>query len=198
MPLDRRGVQETEAERQLGPDIGRDPVGGPAGDLVRDVPGVEHGQPAALEVDVRHVDEPGSDQGLEDGGVAQSALGLLEVGTDTCASSPISWCRESTILRSSGSRSRAVRRHWASTWCAPGGSVGVAGEVPDISETEATRRSAAAASRTPEAVRTEWSSLVSESHSGYQICSAPGPSSTPSAPTSTTSRSEYGASSDRP
>ena len=66
------------------------------------------------------------------------------------------------------------------------------------SSPRATRRSAAAASSIPRAVRTEWSSLVPESHSGYQTCSAPGPRSTPSSPTSTTSRSEYGASSDRP
>ena len=41
---------------------------------------VEQGQPGALQLDVGHVDQPGRHQRLEHGGVAQPALGLLEVG----------------------------------------------------------------------------------------------------------------------
>ncbi len=78
--LDRPGVGQAEAWRQLGPDVGPDPVGGPARHLVKHVAGVEQGQPRPLQVDVRDVDQPGGDQCLEDGGVAQPALGLLEVG----------------------------------------------------------------------------------------------------------------------
>ena len=37
-------------------------------------------QPRTLQVDVRHVDQPGRDQGLEDARVPQAALGLLDVG----------------------------------------------------------------------------------------------------------------------
>ena len=78
--LDGPGVGQAETRRQLGPDVGPDPVGGPAGHLVKHVAGVEQGQPRPLEVDVRDVDQPGGDQRLEDGGVAQAAFGLLDVG----------------------------------------------------------------------------------------------------------------------
>ena len=71
-------------------------------------------------------------------------------GTETWASSPISSCRESTIRRSSGSRSRAVRRHWVSTWLR---SRSVRFESPArcrmSSSPRATRRSFSAASSTP-------------------------------------------------
>ena len=43
------------------------------------------------------------------------------------------------------------------------------------SRPRATRRSPAAASSMPVNVRTEWSSFVPESQSGYQTCSAPDP-----------------------
>ena len=78
--LDRRRVGQPEPRRQLGPDVGPDTVRRPPGDLVQDVAGVEEGEPGPFEVDVRDVDQPGGDQCLEHAGVAQSALGLLEVG----------------------------------------------------------------------------------------------------------------------
>ena len=65
---------------ELGPQLRRDPVGGPAGEVVHEVAHVEQGHPAALELDVRDVDQPGRDQRLEHGRVADPALGLLEVG----------------------------------------------------------------------------------------------------------------------
>ena len=66
------------------------------------------------------------------------------------------------------------------------------------SRPSATLRSLSAAATISGNVRTEWSSLAPPSHSGYQTRSATSPSSTPSSETSTTSRSEYGASSLRP
>ena len=75
-----RGVGQPEPRRQLGPDVGPDPVARAAGDLVQHVAGVEQGQPRTLQVDVRHVDQPGRDQGLEDARVPQATLGLLDVG----------------------------------------------------------------------------------------------------------------------
>ncbi len=65
------------------------------------------------------------------------------------------------------------------------------------SSPEATRRSSAALTISG-SVRTEWSSWEPESQIGYQMFSASAPTSTPSSETSTTSRSEYGASSARP
>ena len=51
--LDGRGVGQPEPRRQLGPDVGPDPVPRAAGDLVQHVAGVEEGQPRTLQVDVR-------------------------------------------------------------------------------------------------------------------------------------------------
>ncbi len=66
------------------------------------------------------------------------------------------------------------------------------------SSPDATRTSVAAASSISPSDRTEWSSFDPESQIGYQTCCASSPSSTPSSATSTTSRSEYGASSPLP
>ena len=79
LPLRRLGVGEPEPLGQVGPQLGGDPVGGAAGDVVQRVAQVEQLQPPGLQVGVRDVDEPGGDQRLEDGGVAQPADRLLEV-----------------------------------------------------------------------------------------------------------------------
>ena len=85
----------------------------------------------------------------------------LRSGTDTCASSPISSCRLSTRRRSSGSRSRAVRRHWVSTRVRSRSvRLGSPARCRMSSSPSATRRSPAEASSIPETVRTEWSSLA--------------------------------------
>ena len=80
LPLGGLGVGEAEPGREVRPDLGGDPVGGPPGDGVQHVADVEQLQPAGLEVGVRDVDQPGGDQRLEHGRVPQPAHGLLEVG----------------------------------------------------------------------------------------------------------------------
>ena len=92
----------------------------------------------ALEVDVRHVDQPGRDQRLEHGRVAQPALGLLEVGhRQRARARPSARAAPATSARSAGSRSRASRRQCASIVGAqPQGQVRVAGEVPHVEQPE--------------------------------------------------------------
>ncbi len=80
LPLRRAVVVETEPGGQVRPQLGSHPVGGAPGELVQDVADVEQRLAAALEVGVGHVDQPGGHQGTQHRGVAQSALGLLEVG----------------------------------------------------------------------------------------------------------------------
>ncbi len=123
----------------------------------------------------------------------------LRSGTERWASSPISWWREVTIRRSSGSRARAPRRHWASTVVrSRSARFGSPATWRTSSSPEATRTSASAAVVISGNERTEWSSRAPLSHSGYHTSEATGPGSTPSSCTSTTSRSEWGASSPRP
>ena len=178
--------------------LGRDPVGGPPGDVVQHVADVEQRLPAALELDVRDVDQPGRHQGLEHGGVAKPALGLLEVGhrhVGQLARSARAASRTSSC--SSGSRSRASRRQLVSIVGAqPQGEVGVAGEVPDVEQPERDPQVVGGRSTISASVRTEWSS-----------CAPRVPQRVPDLlghlaevdarrrETSTTSRSEYGASS---
>ena len=76
----RASAQRRGRSASVGPQLGRDPVGGPPGDVLHHVADVEQRQPAALELGVRDVDQPGGHQRLEHGRVAQPALGLLEVG----------------------------------------------------------------------------------------------------------------------
>ena len=73
------GVRDAQQRCQVAPHLGRDPVRRPAGQRVHLVAHVEHREPAALELDVRHVDQPGGDQRLQHRRVPDPALGLLEV-----------------------------------------------------------------------------------------------------------------------
>ena len=73
-------VVEPEPRGECLPQLGRHPVGGAAGEVVHDVADVEQRLPAALEVGVRHVDQPGGHERAQHRRVAQAALGLLEVG----------------------------------------------------------------------------------------------------------------------
>ena len=76
------GARVVEAERpgEVSPRLRTDPVGGPSGRLVEQVAHIEQRLSGSLEVGVRHVHQPRRHQGLEHRGVAQSTLGLLEVG----------------------------------------------------------------------------------------------------------------------
>ncbi len=78
-PLAVRALGMTEPVGDRPPGLGVDPVGGASGGRVHEVAHVEQRLTAALEVAVRHVDQPRGDQRLEHGRVAQAALRLLQV-----------------------------------------------------------------------------------------------------------------------
>ena len=120
---------------ELGPQLRRDPVGGPAGEVVHEVADVEQGHPAALELDVRDVDQPGRDQRLEHGRVADPALGLLEVGhrlVRELAHQVVPRADELVQLRQPLAGVPApLREHGGAQ---PKGEVGVAGQVPHVEQ----------------------------------------------------------------
>ena len=123
----------------------------------------------------------------------------LRSGTDRWASSPTSSWRERTRSRSAGSWARAWRRQCASIVVRSRRvRLGSPARCRRSSSPRATRRSPPAAAAISGKVRTEWSILLPESHSGYHTRPASSPGSTPSSETRTTSRSECGASSPRP
>ncbi len=166
---------------------------------------VEQGQPAALQLDVRYVDQPGRDQRLEHGRVADPALGLLEVGHRLVGQLAHQLVPLTDQLVQLGQPLAGVPppvgEHRGPQ---PQGQVRVAGHVPHVEQAEwrpagrRRRRRPSRAACAPSGRR-----LAPESHSGYQTCSATrrswsastGPSGSL---TSTTSRSECGASSARP
>ena len=83
------------------------------------------------------VDQPGRDQRLEHGRVAQPALGLLEVGHREVGELADQLVPLVTSVRSSGSRSRASRRQRGQhRRPQPQGQVGVAGEVAHVEQPE--------------------------------------------------------------
>ena len=126
----------------------------------------------------------------------------LRSGTETWASSPFFRTRSLTASRSWGRLRRASRRHPESTSARSRSVVAVSpARCRASSSPRATRTSARAAAVTSARARTEWSSGRPLSHSGYQTwpaTSATTFSGTCSSWTSTTSRSEKGASSSRP
>ena len=134
-PCVRAAQLRRERGAELGPQLRRDPVGGPPGEVVHEVADVEQGHPAALELDVRDVDEPGRDQRLEHRRVADPALGLLEVRhrlVRQLAHQVVARADQLVQLRQPvagvpaplGERGRAQ----------PQGEVGIAGQVADVEQ----------------------------------------------------------------
>ena len=103
------------------PQLGRDPVGRPPGGVVEQVADVEQRWPAPLQLGVRDVDQPGRASALSTVASRRPPSASLMSGTDTCASSPITSCRASTISRSAGSRVRASRATGEHRRCAAAG-----------------------------------------------------------------------------
>ncbi len=128
-------VVQVQADGELRPGLGGDPVGGPAGALVQPVAHVEQRQPAPLQVAVRNVDQPGGHQGLEHGRVAQAALGLLQVRhgeVGQLADQPVPVAHQPMQLRQAvPRRAPPLREHRGAQ---PEGEVGVAGEVPNVEQ----------------------------------------------------------------
>ena len=117
--------------------------------------------PAALELGVRDVDQPGGDERLEDRRVAQPALGLLEVGHRQVRELAHQLVpRLATRSRSLGQPLRARRGASAASivGAQPQREVRVAGEVPGVEQPERDpevgRRPRSTISGS---VRTEWS-----------------------------------------
>lgn len=81
-------VEQPEPRRDLVLFLEREPVGGPAGDQVQGVPGVEEPPPGLGEALARCVGQPGRGDRSQRGGVAQAPAGLLEVGFEQEAQFP--------------------------------------------------------------------------------------------------------------
>ena len=161
--------------RDVAPVLRRHPVGGAAGDCVqrrrarRAAPaGSARGRTCGTSTSQRRHER------LEHGRVAQPAHRLLEVGDRGVRQLPEQVGPAGTSSCSSGSRSRASRRHWVSS-AVRSRSVrfGSPARCRASSSPSATRRSADACSAASGRVRTEWSMFAPESHSGYQIVARP-------------------------
>jgi hypothetical protein len=72
-------VGEAEGDGQVVPHVGSDPVRGPPVQGVQGVADVEQPVPGTLEVAVRHVDQPGGDERVEDRRVPESSAGVPQV-----------------------------------------------------------------------------------------------------------------------
>ena len=202
--LGGRGVRQPERVRRgRRPVLGRDPVGRPGRRPSCSTSRTSSsGLPAALQVGVRHVDQPGRDQRLEHGRVAQPALGLLEVGhrdVRQLADQVVPAARPARAARAAGPARRGATARASS--CAAGGSGWGrrrgAGRRAARARPAGRRRRRSSISET---ARTEWSSFgagVPERVPDLLAPSSPSVDARRRA-TSTTSRSEYGASSARP
>ncbi len=81
-------VEESELGRDLVLFLEGEPVGGPAGDQVQGVAGVQEPPPGLGEALARGVGQPGRGDRPQCGGVAEAAAGLLEVGFEQEAQFP--------------------------------------------------------------------------------------------------------------
>jgi hypothetical protein len=128
-------VGQVQPGGELRPRLGGDPVRGPAGTLVQPVAHVEQRQPAPLQVAVRYVDQPGGHQRLEDGGIAQPALGLLQVRhreMRQLADQAVPVAHQPMQLgQPLPRRAPPLRQHRRAQ---PQREVGVAGEVPHVEQ----------------------------------------------------------------
>ena len=194
------GVGEAEAVREVAPHLGGDPVGRAAGGALHLVADVEQREPGALEVDVRHVDQPGRDQRLEHGRVAQAALGLLDVGHREVRelADQVVPVADQVVQRGQPVARRTPPVGRASS-CAAAGS-GRGHRRGAGCRAARARPSGRRRPRRPSRGRCAPSGRASRRspRAGTRPARRPSRTSTPSAETRTTSRSEYGASSARP
>ncbi len=135
--LGRRGVVEAQVGRQDVPQLGGDPVGGASGLRVEEVAEVEQRLPGALQLGAGHVDQPGRLERLEHRGVAQAALGLLDVGHRDVGELPDDLV---ALVHQLAQRGEPVARlappRGEHGGAQPQGQVGVAGQVPDVEQAQ--------------------------------------------------------------